>query len=92
MEQESPLKVTTPTVSITEGTPVWGAPDQSPPADWQRFFGNSNLARLNFVQTDKINLQGQALAELTERVRKLEAPIDPNDLYEAEMKRRGLAQ
>ena len=54
---------------------VWGQGDL--PEDWQEFFGNENMARLNFVQTQSINNQGKAIAELAERVRKLEA--DPNE-------------
>ena len=54
---------------------VWGQGDL--PDDWQEFFGNENMARLNFVQTQSINNQGKAIAELAERVRKLEA--DPNE-------------
>lgn len=67
-------------------TPRWGQGDL--PTEWQGFFGEDNVARLDFVQTQTINRMGQAISELAERVRKLEA--DPNDAYEAEMKRRGL--
>ncbi|KKN74411.1 hypothetical protein LCGC14_0390310 [marine sediment metagenome] len=74
----------------TQQTPqvrkVWGQGDL--PADWQGFFGEGNVARLDFIQTQTINRQGQAIAVLAERLRKLEA--DPNDAYEAELKRRGL--
>lgn len=65
---------------------VWGQGDL--PTEWQGFFGESNVARLGFVQTRAINRQGQAIAELAERVRKLEA--EPKDAYEAELERRGL--
>ena len=34
---------------------TWGQGD--PPADWQRMFGNDNIARLDFVQTNTINQQ-----------------------------------
>ncbi len=54
---------------------VWGQGDL--PAEWQGFFGDGNVSRLDFVQTNAVNRQGQALAELAERVRKLEA--DPNE-------------
>lgn len=64
---------------------VWGQGDL--PDDWQGFFGEDNVSRLDFVQTQTINRMGQAIAELAERVRTLE---DPNDAYEAELKRRGL--
>lgn len=57
---------------------VWGQGD--PPDNWQEFFGNNNVARLDYMQTQAINRQGQALAELVERVRKLEEPVDVNDL------------
>lgn len=67
-------------------TEVWGQGDL--PADWQGYFGEDNVARLDYVQTQTINRMGQALSQLAERVRKLEA--DPNDAYEAELKRRGL--
>ena len=54
---------------------VWGNGDL--PSDWQGFFGADNVARLDFVQTNTINAQGQAIAVLAERVRKLE---DPNEI------------
>ena len=69
---------------------VWGQGE--PPGDWQEFFGNENMARLNWVQTQSINNQGQAIAELAERVRKLEGQVDPDDEYEAELRRRGIIQ
>ncbi len=34
---------------------IWGQGD--PPADWQDMFGNDNIARLDFVQTNTINKQ-----------------------------------
>lgn len=58
---------------------VWGQGE--PTTEWQGFFGTDNMARLNFVQTNRINRMGQAIAELAERVRKLEAAtnnVDPN--------------
>ena len=57
---------------------VWGKGD--PPANWQKYFGNDNMARLNYIQTQTANKQGQTIAELVERVRKLEEPIDFNDI------------
>lgn len=56
----------------------WGEGD--PSLEWQGFFGNTNIARLDFVQTNTINSLGQSLAELTERVRIIEeaAIYDPN--------------
>ena len=69
-------------------TKVWG--QGVLPSDWQGFFGEDNVARLDYVQTQTINRQGQIIAELAARVSKLEA--DPNDAYEAEMKRRGIVQ
>lgn len=69
---------------------VWG--QGGLPADFQGFFGNDNTARLDFVQTQRINQLGQATAELAERVKKLEESFsnDPNDPYEAELRRRGI--
>ena len=65
----------------TSQSKVWGQGD--PPAGWQDMFGNDNIARLNFVQTNALNSQGQAFAELAERVRKLEVTCmrihDPNN-------------
>ncbi len=49
------------------------------PADYAGFFGTDNKARLDFVQTNRINAFGQQEAEINERLRKLES-IDPNDL------------
>ena len=42
------------------------------PENHVRFFGKSNTARLDFVQNNAINNQGQIIAELVERVRVLE--------------------
>ena len=42
----------------------WGQGD--PPAEWQTMFGNGNLSRLNFVQTDRINKLNADLEALTE--------------------------
>ena len=50
--------------------PKWGNGEVT--EDFQTFFGNDNMARLNSVQTAKINAQGQLITELAERVRKLE--------------------
>lgn len=55
-------------------TKVWGQGDL--PSDWQGFFGESNTARLDFVQTRTLNRQSQIIIELMARVRKLE---DPNE-------------
>lgn len=48
---------------------VWGT--GNPPPDWQEMFGNSNVSRLDYVQSNHIN-------ELAKRVRALEAnmPVD----------------
>ncbi|MEE9354785.1 MAG: hypothetical protein V3U75_04270 [Methylococcaceae bacterium] len=54
---------------------VWGQGD--PTAEHQEFFGNGNLSRLCFVQTQTINRQGQALTALALRVIKLEDPNGP---------------
>ena len=68
---------------------VWG--QGSPPAVWQSWFGNGNLARLNFVQTQRIdqyqgliygldtkNPDGKAIHKrgLIERVTSLESLIE----------------
>lgn len=50
---------------------VWGQGDL--PADWQEFFGKDNISRVNFVQMQVLNKQGQAMVELIKRVEKLEA-------------------
>ncbi len=69
-------------------TKVWGKGDL--PSEWQGFFGDDNVARLDYVQTQTINNMGQAISVLAERLRKLDA--DPNDAYEAELKKRGLVK
>lgn len=51
---------------------VWGQGKLSD--EWQGFFGNDNTARLDFVQTQTINRQGQRIAELALRISKLEDP------------------
>ena len=58
-------------------TPIWGTGETN--TEWQDYFGNDNIARLDFVQTRAINEQGQAIAVLAERVRKLEV-VDPNEV------------
>ncbi len=47
---------------------------------WVAFFGDGNMSRLNFVQTQRINGIGQLLAEANVRMEKLEAakPTKPN--------------
>lgn len=57
-----------------EPNKVWGQGDPDP--NHIKYFGNNNLSRLCFVQTLIINRQGQLLAELALRIRKLE---DPNN-------------
>ena len=58
--------------SVSEpNTPiVWG--QGNPPDNWQFFFGNENIARLNFVQTQMLNKQEKDMVLLIERVRVLE--------------------
>lgn len=56
---------------------VWGEGEL--PVDWMFYFGDDNTARLDYVQTQRINKQGQALAELREMVRKLGERKDPNE-------------
>lgn len=53
---------------------LWGQGDPDP--NYIKTFGNSNLSRLCFVQTNTINRQGQRIAELALRISKLE---DPNN-------------
>lgn len=50
--------------------PRWGDGDVS--VEWDVYFGNDNLSRLNFLQTQVIN-------DLGVRVDALEARFDPND-------------
>lgn len=54
----------------------WGQGD--PPQNWMDYFGNDNKSRVDYVQTKTVNKIGQTVAELAERVRKLEEPPDPN--------------
>lgn len=68
---------------------VWGQGELT--AEWKSFFGDSNTARLDFIQTQRINRQNHIIIELMARVRKLEAD-DPNDPYKAEMKKRGIVK
>lgn len=49
---------------------VWGQGD--PPVEWQGFFGNDNISRLNFV------LLNRTLPGIIGRLSKLEEKIDPN--------------
>ncbi len=71
----------------TPPTKVYGKGD--PSAEWRSYFGNGNMARLNFVQTQTVNGLGQAVAVLAERVRKLEDPnncpfnLSPEDCNES---------
>ncbi len=60
---------------------VWGQGEL--PTGWQSFFGSDNTARLNFVQTNTINKQGQSITELAERVRLLESENPAESRIEA---------
>lgn len=51
------------------------------PENYQEFFGDTNLARLNFVQSQEIASQGKVLEELIKRVRFLEEE-NPAELAE----------
>ena len=42
------------------------------PTGYQEYFGGDNMARLNYMQNGELSRIGQAVAELAERVRKLE--------------------
>ncbi len=48
----------------------WGQGD--PPLEYQQRFGNSNLARLDFLQTQRINEQYEILVKMAERIAELE--------------------
>ncbi len=58
---------------------LWGQGEL--PTDWQETFGADNGARLDFVQTQKINTQVQAMQELLKRVQALELE-NPAELAE----------
>ena len=58
---------------------VWGQGEL--PADYQTLFGNSNIARLVYVQTQRVNKQIQDVNELASRVRFLETE-NPTELAE----------
>ena len=47
----------------------------NPPAEYVAMFGNDNGARLDHMQNQTINRLGNALANLSERVKLLEVPI-----------------
>ena len=53
-----------------EKQPKWGQGD--PPVEYQVTFGNNNLARLVFLQTERINKQNEVLVNLAERMVELE--------------------
>jgi hypothetical protein len=44
---------------------VWGQGE--PPGDYTKWFGNDNMARLNFVQTERLNILSQQIAALAEQ-------------------------
>lgn len=54
---------------------VWGKGDL--PTAYSERFGNSNGARLDFVQNQQIDKHSKVIAELARRVLALEA-VDPN--------------
>lgn len=53
---------------------VWGEGDL--PDDWQGFFGNDNISRITFAQTQAINALSQALPGIIMRISKLEEKFD----------------
>lgn len=57
---------------------VWGQGD--PPADWQDFFGNDNISRLDFVHSQLLQRHADELVQLTDRIKELEEPMDPNEI------------
>jgi len=60
----------------TQKQPVYGKGD--PPAPYQKYFGNENGARLDWVQNQAIDQHNKVIAELAKRVIALES--DPNEL------------
>ncbi len=60
-----------------ETQPVWGKGDL--PAEYQEFFGDSNGARLDFMQNQVIENQGKILKIIAVRLLALEG-VDPNDM------------
>jgi hypothetical protein len=62
-----------------EAQKVWGKGET--PADYQEIFGNSNSARLDYFNTERIDMHLKAITELAERVRALEAE-NPAELAE----------
>ena len=62
-----------------DAVPVWGKGDL--PADFVENFGNSNLARLSFAQSEMINRHEMAINELSKQLNEIKTPqevADPN--------------
>ena len=57
-------------VGCGEEKQKWGQGD--PPIDYRVTFGNGNLARLVFLQTERINQQNEVLLKLAEKIVELE--------------------
>ena len=79
-EEQWELKQLTENISefvAKEPNNVWGQGDPDP--SYIENFGNGNLARLCFVQTQTINNQGQRIAELALRISQLEDPNGPEE-------------
>ena len=53
-----------------EENKVWGTGTLAP--EWTELFGDDNTARLDWVQTQRINQSGQQIAEINVRLEKLE--------------------
>jgi hypothetical protein len=62
-------------LSSPDEPPVWGKGDLTP--EYQKFFGDNNGARLDFVQDQVMDKHGKILLELSKRVIALEG--DPNE-------------
>ena len=60
-----------------EAQQQWGQGD--PPLGWQKDFGNSNIARLDFVQTQMLNKHANELVQLVDRIKKLEEAQDTEE-------------
>lgn len=56
---------------------VWGTGEPTP--DWEGYFGNGNLSRLNFVQMRQMDLFRKAIIEQDGRIAVLEERIYPSE-------------
>ena len=58
---------------------VWGQGE--PPAEYTDFFGNDNMARLNFVQTERFNALNQNLVEFAKENAEQHKMLAEADVY-----------